>query len=109
MCCGLLLTRQDFFSAIPSPKRAHCPEHIPASLKKKGNAAPEMAARSGGVCSLDFTPCSILHTLAAWPLEEGVIIPAATQLLRYFYLPWNFTSVLPPGPLCEYIRAIVVS
>lgn len=66
-----------------------------------------MAVGFGGVCSLDFTPCSILHTLAAWPLEEGVIIPAATQLLRYFYLPWNFTSVLPLDPLCEYIWAIV--
>lgn len=51
---------------------------------------------------------SYTHTLAPWPLEEGVIIPAATQLLRYFYLPWNFTSVLPPGSPCECIRTIVV-
>lgn len=73
----------------------------------KRYAVPELAVGFGGVCSLDFTPCSILHTLAAWPLEEGVIIPAATQLLRYFYLPWNFTSVLPLDPLGEYIRAMV--
>lgn len=33
--------------------------------------------------------------LAAGPLEEGVIIPAATQLLRYFYLLLEFHLCSP--------------
>lgn len=34
-------------------------------------------------------------TVAAGPVEEGVIIPAATQLLRYFYLPLEFHLCSP--------------
>lgn len=107
VCCGLVLLGR-IFLCDPFFRNVRITLKTFWCNWRKGYAAPEMAARSGGVCSLDFTPCSISHTLAAWPLEEGVIIPAATQLLRYFYLPWNFTSVLPPGLLCEYVRAVVV-
>lgn len=34
-------------------------------------------------------------SLAAGPLESGVIIPAAAQLLRYFYLPLEFLFCSP--------------